>query len=92
MHDALGLRQKSVCTYTASRVPTGQTQEVGDILEVSGVAVASSALDVGVAIAVKAGNGLLGALRGVARVRRGAIGRAVGLLGDGALLCWTGHC
>ena len=74
MHDALRLRQKSVCTYTASRVPTSHTQEVGNVLEVSGVAVVDSALDVGVTVAVKGGNGLDGALHGVARVRRGAIG------------------
>jgi hypothetical protein len=89
----IGPRQKSVYTYTASRVPTSQTQEVGNVLEVSGVAVVDRALDVGVTVAVKVGNRLFGALRGVARRRRRrAIGRAVGFLGDGALLCWTGHC
>jgi hypothetical protein len=45
-----------VCAYTASRVPTGQTQEVRDVFEISGVRVLCSELDeAGVAITMKLG-------------------------------------
>lgn len=89
-----GLRQRSVCTYTTSLVPTGNTKEIGDVLEVSGVGVVNASPNVGIAVAVDTGNGLRsGALSRVARLRGGAIGRAVGLLlGLRALLGWTCHC
>lgn len=89
-----GLGQKGVCTYAASLVPAGNTKEIGDVLEVSGIGVVDASANVGIAVSVDTRNGLWsGALSRVVRIRGGAIGGAVGLLlGLRALLCWTCHC
>jgi hypothetical protein len=85
------LRRKSVCTYTTSLVPTGDTKEIRDVLEVSGLSVVDGA-EGGIAVTVNTRNGLWsGTLSRIARLR-GATGRAIGLLlGLRALLGWTGH-
>jgi hypothetical protein len=55
------------------------TEKVGDVLEVRGLSVLDSGLlAAGVAVAIKARNGLeSGTLSRIARIRRGAIGRAL---------------
>jgi hypothetical protein len=63
-----GPTRKSVCTYTTSSVPTSQTKEVGDILEVRGLGIVKDTTKGGVAIAIKARDRLWrGALRRITR-------------------------
>jgi hypothetical protein len=87
-----GLGQKSVCTYTSSRIPAFETKELGDVLEVSDAHLVDAMLD-GITVAIKARDGLgFRALRRITRSRRRAVGRALRLLLDSrALLGWTGH-
>jgi hypothetical protein len=69
-------------------MPAGKTEELGEVLEVGWAHVLRGS-EVGIAVAIKAGNG---ALRRITRWRRRAVGRALGfLLGLSALLCWGTH-
>lgn len=66
------MRGNSVCTYTTSGIPAGDTKKVGDVLEVSrlGVGEHTWKLASRIAVAVKTRDGFGdGALRGVARLR-----------------------
>jgi hypothetical protein len=88
-----GQRQKSVCTYTTSLVPTTETKELRDVLEVSWPGVVDHGTEGGIAVAIEARDGLGDrTLRRIARLRRGAVRGALGLpLSFGVLLRWTGH-
>jgi hypothetical protein len=49
----------SVCTYTTGGIPATQTKKVGNVLEVAGNGVFDSGFPAaGVAVAIKAGDGL----------------------------------
>lgn len=88
-----GLRQDGVCTYTTGCVPTSETKELRQVLEVARAGVVDHT-DCGIAIAIQLGDAALSAtLRGVARFRRRALRRALGLLlGLGVALGWrTAH-
>jgi hypothetical protein len=53
-----GVKREGVCTYTTSRVPASETEKLRDVLEVSGASVVQHAVDMGIAVAIKAWNGL----------------------------------
>jgi hypothetical protein len=89
-----GLSQRSVCTYTTSRVPATKTKKLGDVLEVGGLGIVEYTREGRISIAIKARDGLGNrVLRWVPRLRRGAGRRAIRLLlGLSTALDWrTGH-
>ena len=53
-----GLRRKCVCTYTTSRVPTSDTEKLRDVLEIGRTSIVQHAVNMGIAIAIKARDGL----------------------------------
>jgi hypothetical protein len=87
-------QRETVCTYTASGIPTTKTQGLRDVLEIGRLGVVDrNASGDRVAITVKARDGLgLRALRRIAGCRRRVTGGARGLLlGVGTALGWTAH-